>query len=607
MRLKMKNPQQSRRECFLECNWKYNYEDCYYGYHSVMSHLVQSSKEMTIQDRNEQSEILQLLARAASMRLEPSSINDPFKPDLNDRQEKYTTTFPKYFSKSELILFEMIINDIHEPLLKSRISDLLWLLLKPRNVEHAKLAIKSYTSLLIDAKTWHPDVSKCWERAVRLCIQIRDYEQLNKIKSILFTSFSLEHTTDYSMDLRIAELLDKLNIDSDFITEIVSSLQKRAITLQEKGYFHAAISYFRFLSKKHKQSNDDAEWLKSLISIAKCFELEGNSRVGNSNMAANSFYEKAIQAYRKIPTKYRNEYFIEEEIKRVRVKITETGQASIAEMCTVHTPMVDISDIIKTSIEHVTGKRNTEEALMYFTGLYPGANYEKIKKSALNILKSNPFSSLFGSTQMSTDGRVIAKTQAMKLNMDGDILFNKSALYRQIQLQYSTEVSLVVDGGILPALRQLLMEHRFSKEYIVNICQHSMLVPQGREKSLGYALWLGFECEFGTAIHLLCPQMENIIRTALKGAGAHTSNIDSEGIEHENGLSTLMELPEAAQLFGENLTFEIKSIFTNTIGPNLRNEVAHGLLDDDSSSSIYSIYAWWMILKLVMHDLSIVE
>lgn len=62
-----------------------------------------------------------------------------------------------------------------------------------------------------------------------------------------------------------------------------------------------------------------------------------------------------------------------------------------------------------------------------------------------------------------------------------------------------------------------------------------------------------------------------------------------------------MGLPEAEKVFGKDLSFEIKAMFCGALGPNLRNEVAHGLLDDDSFQSIHSIYAWWMGLRLVFN------
>ncbi len=263
-------------------------------------------------------------------------------------------------------------------------------------------------------------------------------------------------------------------------------------------------------------------------------------------------------------------------------------------------PGVDISDMIESSIAHVSGRNGIEEALMCFSGLYSGAEYNTLAVSARATMQQNPLSSLFGSSHMSGDGRVVAKTPPMNMNAGEDDPDNQAVLHRQILQQFTIESQLVVEGQILPALKQLLMEHRVTKECLEAVCYHSPIVPQNRECLLGHALWLGFEHDFGNAIHLLCPQVEHIVRNQLKEAGAHTSNIDREGIENENGLSALMELPEATEVFGENLAFEIKSVFTDTLGSNLRNEVAHGLLDDNSSTTISTIYAWWMIIRLVI-------
>ena len=55
--------------------------------------------------------------------------------------------------------------------------------------------------------------------------------------------------------------------------------------------------------------------------------------------------------------------------------------------------------------------------------------------------------------------------------------------------------------------------------------------------------------------------------------------------------------------FGKDIIFELKAVFANALGPNLRNEVAHGLLDDNAASSIESIYAWWMVLRLIIRSI----
>jgi hypothetical protein len=126
-------------------------------------------------------------------------------------------------------------------------------------------------------------------------------------------------------------------------------------------------------------------------------------------------------------------------------------------------------------------------------------------------------------------------------------------------------------------------------------------VPQGRERLVGRALFCGYECDFASALHLLVPQVEQIVRCRLKARGVKTTHLDDDGIETEKALGALLDFPETAQIFGEDLTFELKALFCEAVGPNLRNAVAHGLLDYDACESSYSIYAWWLGLKLVVN------
>ena len=592
------------RDDFIASNWSYDDSvEHHYGYSSVMQSLEKVAKEKSEVGLKEQGEILNLLSRSASMMLTPNSLNEPFKPYYQNFQAGRRSALPEDFTVDELSFFEEILDDVIDPWMKSRLADLLWLCKKPRNPNYAKTAIDSYISHGLDSDGWSRDVDDCWERAARLCMQLKDFDRLDGIKNQLFSTLKLEHSNSKFMVLWLAELMDKVNIDSDFKEDIASTLFKSGNDLMELADFSSARSYFELSSKKYKQSDDESRWLESLVALANCFEREADTRASNSNMVANSFYENAIQAYRQIPTKHRDYYKVSEKINEIRKKISKSGKASLGEMGLVKTPGVDISGTIEASIGHVAGKQSFEEALMYFAGLGSGPNYNTLRSSAQKSMRGSFISSLFGSTQMSSDGRVVGKTPPMNLDASEEDPDNKAVLNRQIQQQFGIEVQLVVKGQIIPALQQLLMEHRATRESLQVLCHNSPVVPEDRTDLLGHAFWLGFEHDFGSSIHLLCPQVEHIVRMKLKAAGAQTSNIDREGIEHENGLSTLMELTEASQVFGEDLCFEVKSIFTDSLGPNLRNEVAHGLLNDSSSASLSSVYAWWMLLRIVVNSL----
>ena len=225
-----------------------------------------------------------------------------------------------------------------------------------------------------------------------------------------------------------------------------------------------------------------------------------------------------------------------------------------------------------------------------------------MRSQALESHQQYFLSSLFGNIHYSGDGRVTAKIPALGLDYKTEEESEPAIFSKMIQ-NFQLNMQFMVQGSIVPALNQILMDFRVTKEYLIQLCEHSPIVPEGREYLLASALWSGFEHDFRNSIHLLAPQVEHIVRICLKNNGVHTTTIGKGGIENENGLSTLLKHEQAEEILGEDLLFELKAVFTESIGANLRNDVAHGLLDDQSSGSQVSVYAWWMILRLVVRSL----
>ena len=160
--------------------------------------------------------------------------------------------------------------------------------------------------------------------------------------------------------------------------------------------------------------------------------------------------------------------------------------------------------------------------------------------------------------------------------------------------------SVVVQGGILPALDALTLEHHFPEAFFIALATRSSVVPPGRDRMVGKGLSAGFRRDFAVAVHLLAPQVEHIVRSHVVAVGGETRKLDASGIETEVGLSALMDLPEVERIFGPTLAFELRAIFCDAAGSNLRNNVAHGLLDDGELYSAETVYAWWFCLRLVM-------
>jgi hypothetical protein len=75
--------------------------------------------------------------------------------------------------------------------------------------------------------------------------------------------------------------------------------------------------------------------------------------------------------------------------------------------------------------------------------------------------------------------------------------------------------------------------------------------------------------------------------------------LQSDGTETENALGSLLSKPDTKERLGEDLHFALQALFADPCGANLRNNIAHGLLDDEKCQSAGVIFAWWLIFQLV--------
>ena len=361
--------------------------------------------------------------------------------------------------------------------------------------------------------------------------------------------------------------------------------------------FHIAEQYLELAAKLFKKSGNEEDSYKSLALLSQATENHGDYRKNESAMVANSFYKLALQRYREIPNSYRNTLQIDQKLDTVQDKITQSGLLITDELQLISTKQMNISELQEQSINHVKDKQTAFESLLYFSGV-SSCNFESIWKSTERYIQNSVVSSLFGATSVSLDGRKISSIPPLAL--DGN---NKDEVILKTAIKnFGVHIHLAVEGCILPALNQIQEEHIFPKDFLVDLCKLSDIVPEKREILVTNALYQGFEWDFRSAIHLLAPQAENMVRQLLKRNRFVTTHIDQNGIENEMGLSSLVSIDGAREILGDDLWFELQAVFTDSLSANLRNEVGHGLLDDDTSNSLYSIYAWWMVLRLVVRN-----
>ncbi|WP_194364506.1 DUF4209 domain-containing protein [Psychrobacter sp. NG254] len=562
----------------------------------IARELKENDNGIKAEDRN----LLRLLANAASMRLTPESNNEPFQASIvwSDGRR---SALPSDFSSDDFNTLSEIADNIDYLPLKSRIFDLLWVSWQPNKHIYARRAIDCYISESIGSKKLSKIEIKELERAYRLSKQINYKEQLAAIEQYLYDALYSE--PDNIMYL-IADLIERTNALKSKVLDIALRLEDLGVEFIKSHNFNNAIRHFQLSSRYYKRGSNEEKHIFTLVQVADCYAKDAdkhfNSGRGPKLMSSNLF-ESAIQAYRQIPAKFRERYSVDNKISELRHKLRESGRNIFDEMRIFSTPLEKSDELIAASKSFVANKKSEYEAIIYLSKVCSIPDYESLKKSESENMSKYFISSLFGPIQYSSDGRVIDKTPAVGFNNDQDSV--DITLNNNMIRSFGTQIELSVRLSVVPALKQILSEHTISRSSIFGICNLSPIVPKSNIHLISHAIWLGFELEFSTAIHLIAPQVELIVRNKLKDSGVHTPQLDENGIEHERGLSTLLGLEECNEIFSKDEIFELKAVFSSSSGPNLRNEVAHGLMTDTSAYSFAPNYAWWVLIRMIIHSI----
>jgi hypothetical protein len=568
------------------------------GYSSYHSSLSKAAREAIDNGEKSKGKCLWLLADACSMCLDSESRNNPFRPYLV--LEGKRSAIPEDFAGNDLGFFESVLGVTTNLRLKARLADLLWLLKKPRQVQHALTAIEAYGQLPMDHDSLLKGGREMFKRAIKLSLIIKQpaNELLLTIETSLLDAFEKSMLSEGYRALWLADLLILTRIEDEKSAAIAArleSLSEEATAINDHYKCRNFLIGARDWHQRLKNPNDS---YRLTVAIAETWVAEAEIRSADSNMVAGGFYEDAIKEYRRIPVKDRAPYKADERIKELHEKMTQANQMALGEMGTFETEGVDITDQVKAVQKNISG-RGFPEVLIALAGIHSSIKAGEMREMAEEGMKHTVLTNLITATHMTSDGRVAARTPGFSPG-DKDPSAYEQTVWREMIRTYNMIIGMITQSNILPALQITTLEHRITEQTLLELCRAASVVPPDRELLWAKGLYFGFENDFITATHMLIPQLEHLVRTALKQAGAKTSTLNTEGIETENGLKTLLENPEAEKVLGADFLFECKALLTDAIGSNLRNEVAHGLVDDNDLFGLHAVYIWWICLRLMV-------
>jgi hypothetical protein len=570
---------------------------------SMRSRLLNLAQESVPPDV---AKVTELLGQIASFSIRVDDWAQPYEPLWSVQHGR--TALPADLTPDGVEILKIVAPLLPDPLLRARVSDVIGLLSsgKERTTWFAA-ELAAVIEAGVHGSDWH-QVKSSWDRALLVAARFKgafrsEIEDLSRaLTSHVLSAGVQEHPG------AVADLLLKHKLARHEASAIANHMRtlanetKREDSDESRNLHRRAAEWYRWAGD---QANSDSEHIAIVTSLIREAETLDSTEQSGHHVRSGYLYERALKELRRIPRSQRKELGGADPSTELAGRIRAAGVATLSTMGVFESDGVDVTEWRRQSVVAVTG-RDPIGALRALVSLVSLPAYQNDKEAAQSIIADHPLQSFFSNIHYSNDGRIIHKSAGQ----GGEPIYDTDpSTWRQMIQTFEFRMALEVQGSLHPAWLAVSNEHRLSISDFFEISRQSSLVPADREALVARALFYGYDGDFMTAAQLLAPQMEHFVRLHLRNAGHSTTTVDSQGIENEIGLSALMAKTEVNSVFGEDLSYAVRALFCGPIGPNLRNEFAHGLMNDASLGAVQLFYCWWFMLRLVfvpfwnrMHD-----
>lgn len=472
-----------------------------------------------------------------------------------------------------------------DPDLRARMADVLWLV---RNDHEAgRVAIDAY---LDSAKRLHAPEHwvLCHERLERAFHLARSLDRrgptYQKVVASIIEILDRSTWPDYP---HLPEKLSELMLTHRGADPAVEANRMATLAVQAEtaGDLRVARHARAMEAKWHEKGGD-----RDAANIAKLSIVDLHEREADLSRAtpfqASHHLEAAIKACRQVPGQQ-----------------TRTG-ALIRKLDHAHQQLLghmkhfearqDVSDIVARARSEVSGKTFLDAVIVLAQMVAP-ISAKDLRQFVDENRRRHPLLYLIQSNLHDKRGRVVAKLPSVPWDDEsGD-----ATLMRMHQ--HATQMQDGMATAVIePARSEILAEHPSTMRDFAPIVVSSRFVPSGRESLYARGLRAGLEGDFMEATHILIPQVENSIREIFAGAGVLTTKHLQDGTQRQMHLNDLLGDPRADEILGEDLSFTLRGLLIRASGSNLRNRLAHGLIDDHEFLANRYVYLWGLVLRLVV-------
>lgn len=556
------------------------------GYFSVCNELINIRK--TISD-NETKENLNSLIDLCSLSLDEQDGWWVFRPEISYNSESI-------FDLSSLTVecldnIDVLQKSIEIPCIKSTLLNIL--LETRKKKDYAKELLSNYDEYIFNRDDFFISAGKNIKRYIAVVIRYfpKDEKFISEIENRLVDLLERYCISAPCIGIEISGYLRHYRLKS-YAARTVAAMDRANVELCDNKAFFMADKCAQEALYWHDLNNDCQESAEALIKAAQTKELLADSLGSPFSI---SYYLKAISLLKKIKNDIKEEKDINTKIELLQQKIEDMRHGMHENMQIIKTKDFCISEVISGYINRLDGN-SFHEIINQFAELF-AFNKSRELERALKQAKEFNLTDLFSSHIYTNDGRKIGAVPSVDFGEEVD--GNHPKVLNQLKRNYLIHVQLcsIVINKIIN--NQDLIDKDSILKYFVDIVLKNKFISDEHKPLFIKGLKLGYEGDYITSLHLLAPQLEYLIRQILIAKGAYTKVTDADNNENEVALGALAKHKDFEGTFGSRLSYEINELFCSPFGPNIRNNIAHGLAGcEDESLNTYP-YAWWLILRIL--------
>jgi hypothetical protein len=456
------------------------------------------------------------------------------------------------------------------PLMKARYADAAWDLakaianIKP-NYHCALMAVDGYVEaterhfykIEIEPVQW-------LSRALHLARSVRD---VNRIKNVVDAMFAF-----YEVSLQRRHVgvwvfpFDNLYGEKDLISplqeaQIISDLEAmlgRLTTIGEPNEFdpYGAQAAAERLVQHFKKQGDRTNVERVMKAYGTAFVTLAEKA---SPMLAMAWLQPVIERYEQEGMK--------DEAEKLRLLQMEKGANIGSDMkhysVEVNIPKKEFDDVLARLLVKDDLAATLNHVAQYFL-----PNVDRARKFVQELKTVAPLLSIIPITVVDHTGRAVAKVGASDDGTEG-------RLFRQLTQTmgfYQPFLSYVIEA--------ILAEFKASADDILAVLYHSPLFLESQRGILRGGLSAYLSRDHLKGVHVLVPQLEELLRTllVLMGIPPQKSVPRHPGITDVKNMNDALGDQRVQGVLTENVWMYLTVLFIDRRGINLRNDLAHGLV-----------------------------